>query len=196
MSLLYLYQLNEGEKMKKKKLLIGVILAIFLLIPVINVNAADCSSITKKSTCNKRSSCTWKNKSCQEKSNSSNTATNEKVNSTNVKFCTRTAKIWKIVGRIFMVVKIVIPIILIIYSTIDLSKAVVVGKDDELKKVMKAFMIRAISGVVIFFIPTIITLFMGLIVGFSKSGAEEDYKVCRTCIMNPSRCNTSKDASN
>lgn len=98
-------------------------------------------------------------------------------------FCTGTANIWQVVGILLLVFKIVIPILLIIFGMIDLGKAVIASKDDEIKKATKSLMMRAISAVVIFFIPTLIGIIMGLVGGFGN--VKSDFDVCRSCITNP-----------
>lgn len=104
---------------------------------------------------------------------------------TEVGFCANTANLWQIAGYILLVFKIVIPILLIIWGMLDLGKAVVAAKDDEIKKATKSLAMRAVSGVLIFFIPTIVSVVIGIISNFSESGAQEDYNVCRRCISNP-----------
>lgn len=98
-------------------------------------------------------------------------------------FCANTANVWQIVGYFLMVFKIVIPILLIIWGMIDLGKAVVESKDDAIKKNTKMLAMRAIAAVIIFFIPTIVGMLMGLIGSFSD--VQEDWKVCRSCITSP-----------
>ncbi len=100
-------------------------------------------------------------------------------------FCANTANIWQIVGYVLLVFKIVIPILLIIWGMLDLGKAVIASKDDEIKKATKSLAMRAISAVVIFFIPTIVGVLLGLISNFSASGAKDDWNVCRSCITDP-----------
>lgn len=108
-------------------------------------------------------------------------------------FCASTSRIWQVVGWAFLIVKIIVPLLLIILGVKDLVQAVISGKDDEIKKSTKSLMIRAIASILIFFIPTIVSLVMGLIVDFSTSGAKADFLVCQTCILNPSKCDTSSD---
>lgn len=100
-------------------------------------------------------------------------------------FCANTANIWQIVGIILLVAKIVIPILLIIWGMLDLGKAVVAAKDDEIKKATKSLAMRAISAVIIFFIPTLVNVVFGMISNFSDSGAKEDWDICRKCITSP-----------
>ena len=56
---------------------------------------------------------------------------------------------------------------------------------DEIKKATKSLAMRAISAVLIFFIPTIVNVVLGVVSNFSESGAQDDWQVCRTCITNP-----------
>lgn len=158
----------------------------------------SCTKITKKSDCD-GSRCSWKNNKCvkQTSTNSGNTGNDSnKLTLSDLQFCAKTAVIWQIVGWVILAVKIVIPILLIIFGVIDFSKAVVSGKDDSIKGAMKSLMWRGVSAIVIFFIPTLVTIVMGLVANFKDSGAEEDFKVCKTCILSPASCDTSKDAGN
>ncbi len=100
-------------------------------------------------------------------------------------FCVNTANVWQIVGYVLLIVKIVIPVLLIIWGILDLGKAVVAAKDDEIKKATKSLAFRAISAVVIFFIPTIVNTIFGMISGFTNSGAQDDWTYCRSCITSP-----------
>lgn len=105
-----------------------------------------------------------------------------------INFCSETSAIWKLVGQILYIFKIVIPILVVIFGMIDLGKAVVASKDDEIKKAAKQLGMRILAGIVIFFIPTIIGFAFTLADGFSN--VENDYNVCSTCITNPGACKT------
>ena len=98
-------------------------------------------------------------------------------------FCRSTANIWQIVGIVLMVVKIVIPILLIIWGMLDLGKAVVAAKDDEIKKATKSLAMRAISAIIIFFIPTLVNVVLSMVSNFST--VKDDWDVCRSCISDP-----------
>lgn len=99
-------------------------------------------------------------------------------------FCASTANIWQIVGIVLMVVKIVIPILLIIWGMLDLGKAVVAAKDDEIKKATKSLAMRAISAIIIFFIPTLVNVVLSMVSNFSDT-VKNDWNVCRSCISDP-----------
>ena len=68
---------------------------------------------------------------------------------------------------------------------IDLGKAVVGSKDDEIKKAAKSLGMRVLAGIVIFFVPTIVGFAFSLADGFN---ADVDYSVCQACITNPDGC--------
>ena len=71
--------------------------------------------------------------------------------------CTSLSPIWQIIGWVLWVFKIVIPIVIIVFGMIDLGKAVVASKDDEIKKSVKSLVMRAIAGIIIFFTGTAIS---------------------------------------
>ena len=98
-------------------------------------------------------------------------------------FCTGTANVWQIIGYVLLVFKIVIPLLVIVYGALDLGKAVIASKDEEIKKSIKGLTMRAIAAVVIFLLPTIISFIFGMISDFSNN--EDDYAICRACITSP-----------
>ncbi len=112
-----------------------------------------------------------------------------------VDFCKNTANIWQIVGYVLLVFKVVIPILLIVFGMLDLGKAVIASKSDEVKKAATSLAFRAVGGVAIFLIPTIISLIMGFISDFQTSGAKDDFEVCRKCITRPNtECKNAAEA--
>lgn len=110
--------------------------------------------------------------------------------------CSSLAPVWQIVGWVLWVFKIVIPIIIIIFGMLDLGKAVVASKDDEIKKSVKQLALRAIAGIVIFFLPTLVGAVFGLVGEFSSDPYKAEYEICRKCITKPGSddCKTSVDA--
>jgi hypothetical protein len=99
-------------------------------------------------------------------------------------FCTDAASILGFVGTVFFVFKIAIPVLLIVLGSIDLGKAVVAQSEDEIKKATQILVKRAVFGVIIFFIPTIVGLVFGL-VGTFKAEYKDQYEVCQECIVHP-----------
>lgn len=108
--------------------------------------------------------------------------------------CSSLAPIWQIIGWVLWVFKIAIPIVIIVFGMIDLGKAVVASKDDEIKKSVKSLVMRAIAGIVIFFIPTLIGAIFSLVGEFRDDTAyKKEYKICSECITHPGD-NTCKKA--
>lgn len=89
----------------------------------------------------------------------------------------------KFIGNLLFIAKVVVPILLVVFGTIDFSKAVVAGDGGEITKTAKRFAFRFISGIVIFLLPTMINFVFDEILKM-----ETDYTKCRTCILKPSGC--------
>ncbi len=101
-----------------------------------------------------------------------------------ISFCAQTKDIWGIVGKILSIFKIVIPLLIIIFGMIDLGKAVVGSDDKEIKKALKQLAMRAVAGIAIWFVPTLVSLVFSLV----EVGTNTDYDICKTCITNPDAC--------
>lgn len=61
------------------------------------------------------------------------------------------------------ILQILIPVALIIWGTIDLGKAVIAGKDDDIKKGRSTFVKRLVAAVIVFLVPFIVRTVMGLV---------------------------------
>ena len=70
-------------------------------------------------------------------------------------------------------IQIGVPIILIVLGTIDLGKAVIASKEDEIKNAQKMLIKRAIYAVAVFFVVTIVTLVFSLFASTGDSNLEE-----------------------
>lgn len=104
-------------------------------------------------------------------------------------FCADSALIWKVVGYVLMVFKIVIPLLIIILGSIDLGKAVMSGKADDIKNNAKSLGFRAAAALLIFVLPSLVVMVFNWIMEFS--GTDLDFKACSTCVNSPGKCNTS-----
>lgn len=76
-----------------------------------------------------------------------------------------------VVKFILKIIQWVVPIILIVLGTIDLVKAVVAGKDDDIKKHQQTLIKRIIAAVIVFLIPMLVSILMGWI-------GNKDWKTC------------------
>ena len=68
-----------------------------------------------------------------------------------------------LVSLVVNLIKIVVPILLVIYGMLDLGKAVMAQKDDEIKKGQQTFVKRLIAAIIVFFIIVIVKLVIGLV---------------------------------
>lgn len=71
--------------------------------------------------------------------------------------------IMSIIKTILTVLQILIPIGLIILGTIDLGRAVIASKEDEIKKHQQLLLKRAIAAVLVFFVATLVVFVMGFV---------------------------------
>lgn len=68
-----------------------------------------------------------------------------------------------IVRLIMRVICIAVPVVMILLGSFDLFKAVTAGKDEEIKKKQQTLIKRIIAGVIVFLVPTIVSVLMNLI---------------------------------
>ena len=101
--------------------------------------------------------------------------------------------VFQVIGYIIMIIKILVPIILIVLGSIDLGKASLSGDDKALKEATVIFGKRVLIGLIIFFIPTVLDFFLGLVEGTTDVSSK--YQGCTDCILNPnnsSKCSPKK----
>jgi len=101
-------------------------------------------------------------------------------------FCSKTAGLLQYVGYALTIFKIAIPLIIIIFGMMDFGKAVVSEKDEDVKKQAVKLLRRAIAGVIIFFIPTLVIWIFETINDYSNN--EGNFTNCKNCLLHPSEC--------
>lgn len=69
-------------------------------------------------------------------------------------------------------IKVAVPIGLVIFGMIDLGKAVMQQKDDEIKKNQQIFIKRLITAVLVFLVVSIVQLVIGIISNADGSDAD------------------------
>lgn len=62
------------------------------------------------------------------------------------------------IDEIFQYIKVAVPILIILFGSIDLTKAVIASDSDKIKAATKSLGIRIMAGMAIYFIPTLINL--------------------------------------
>lgn len=98
-------------------------------------------------------------------------------------FCTNTEGILVFIGWALTLIKVAIPFIIIFYGILDLGKAVTAAKDDEIKSSAKRLLFRAIAGVAIFFVPSIIIWLFSSIDDFNS--ASGGFDTCKEALLYP-----------
>lgn len=73
---------------------------------------------------------------------------------------TEMAPIMTIVSTVIKVIQFGVPIILIVMGMLDLGKAVMSSKEEEIKKAQSLFIKRLIAGIVVFLVITIVKVVM------------------------------------
>lgn len=99
-------------------------------------------------------------------------------------FCSGSVQgVFTTIGWVFFIAKILIPIVLIIFGSIDFGKAIIANKDDEIKKSAKSLVMRAVAGVIIFFIPTLLNFVVEIIGGDDLYNGT--FATCTHCMLEP-----------
>lgn len=84
-----------------------------------------------------------------------------------------------LVSTIVTIIKIAVPILLIIFGMLDLGKAVVAAKEDEIKKGQQTFIKRAIAAVIVFFVIQVVQIIVRFV-----SGNDQNISGCFNCFIN------------
>lgn len=90
-------------------------------------------------------------------------------------------KIPNTVHIIFLIIQVVVPILLVILGMVDLMKAVIAGKDDEIKKNQMTFVKRLIAAAIVFFVFLIVKLLVSFV---ADSGDSKNILDCVDCFIN------------
>ena len=116
------------------------------------------------------------------------------INLLTINICSNAKDILSLVGIILTVFKIAIPIIIIAIGMVDLGKAALSSKPEEIKKQATSLLWRFVGGVFIFFLPSLVMLLFKLIGPWGPVEAQTDYNICYSCVVHPWRgCGASQD---
>lgn len=80
--------------------------------------------------------------------------------------------IWNVVGIVINIIWIGVPILLIVLGSIDLGKAVISSKEDEVKKAKKSLLNRFLYAVLVFCVVWIVQIVMGAITKIGIKGSD------------------------
>lgn len=90
-------------------------------------------------------------------------------------------KLVSIVSTIIKVIKFGVPILLIIFGMLDLGKAVMASKEDEIKKGQQMFIKRLIAAIIVFFVVVVVQLVVGIA---AAEGEKTELKECLNAFVN------------
>lgn len=66
------------------------------------------------------------------------------------------------VNQVLQYVRVIVPILIILLGTVDFAKAVLAGKEDNMRKAQSDFIKRVLIGVAVFFVPLLVDVVMWL----------------------------------
>ncbi len=92
------------------------------------------------------------------------------------------SKLAYIVSLGVSVIQIVVPILLIVWGMLDLGKAVMAQKEDEIKKGQQTFVKRIVAAVIVFFVVVVVKLVVGLVAddGSTITGCMDSILNCKS----------------
>lgn len=131
----------------------------------------SCSTIPSQKDCNANAKCRWISGSCQEQY-----VAQDPCNEVDIK------RVLKIFGIILMIAKLVVPLLIIGFGTIDLYKSAIDKDEKSLIKQGKILTIRILTGIFIFFIPTLVNVIFKMITDITEN---DQYKICVSCVLDP-----------
>lgn len=84
-----------------------------------------------------------------------------------------------ITSAIVLIIQIFIPIALVIFGMLDLGKAVIAQKEDDIKKGQATFLKRLLAAVIVFFVVFIVKMVIGFV-----SNNNTTITSCLDCFIN------------
>ena len=94
-----------------------------------------------------------------------------------------TLKAFQVIGYILIILKILVPIIIIILGIIEFGKAALSGDEKANTTSFKTLMMKIITGIMIFFIPTVLDFALSMVQGTKDVALK--YEGCTTCMIDP-----------
>ena len=79
---------------------------------------------------------------------------------------------------LFWILYLIMPIVLILLVTIDIAKAVIASDEKEVKAAQSRLIKRVIYAVVVFLVPQLVSLIMGIVSIGVNDGSTENWATC------------------
>ena len=159
--------------MKKIMILLFLVFSFNLnLSSVLAISCDECSQYSEGTTAhlNCINNCTEENES------NSNTYSKIQCGDTKIPYIFA-----QITSTVILIIQILVPVIIILFGMLDLGKAVMAQKEDEIKKGWQTFIKRLLIGVLVFLVIVIVKFIIGLVA--------ENYEInCIDCFVNNDQC--------
>ena len=96
-----------------------------------------------------------------------------------MEYCEQLGDVIRIIKAFIQLIQFVIPIGLVIFGVIDLGKAVISSKEDEMKSAQKLLIKRVIYAIAVFLVVTLVSLVMGIVSNNVRdAGGKESWIKC------------------
>jgi beta-lactamase class A len=92
-------------------------------------------------------------------------------------------QVMKAAGVAIYIAKIIVPIFLILMGSVELIKVVISGDDKSFKSSINNLVKKFVAGILIFFLPTIVFLVLGMIAGATEY--YNSFTNCNVCFNHP-----------
>ena len=92
--------------------------------------------------------------------------------------CRGLGPVVSVIHNVVEIIRFAVPVLLIIFGTIDLAKAVIAGKEDEMKKAQTTLIKRVIYAIALFLVVTIVIFVMGLLPVGGDDGVDTTWQQC------------------
>lgn len=92
------------------------------------------------------------------------------------------AQVQDLISTIITIIQIAIPILLIIFGMLDLGKAVVASKEDDIKKGQQMFIKRLISAALVFFVIFIVKILVSVLTPDKATDGVQTDETIMTCV--------------
>ena len=139
----------------------------------------DCDSVDKKENCNSGDGCIWdkaKNK-CEFGFVAENPCSQDEI-----------LHVLHFLGYLLFIAKFMVPLLIIGFGTFDLFKAVIDKDEKSFTKQLRIVGVRVIIGLIVFFLPTIVSAVLSLS-STTSTYQERDYQMCADCLLKPTSGN-------
>ncbi len=87
-----------------------------------------------------------------------------------------------LVHLVVLIGQVAVPVILVIMGTFDFIKGIASQKDDEIKRGQQSFLKRLMTGAIVFFVVTLVTMLVNLV--GDNVGGKDSIISCIDCFIN------------